>query len=918
MKLIRLKVMNWRHLPPLEIGPLDHGVTVIHGPNKAGKSSLVEAVKKGLFDKFKGKAEDIIPWSAPDAVPEVEVEFAIGDRRFRVLKKFSSRKAGGCELAESEGGQWRQIADGAEVDDEVRKLLRSSDKKSGVPQMLWVRQGEVDIPPLDDEFAGRLRSLLGSVVITETDNAVRQLINENLSQWFSPSTVKNKSFLRPEADLARLDLCFLQKGSANSPLTKLTSQIESDQAGLDDIERQLAAADKDMETAQSVREELLKAGRDVSEAEAELKALQDNEGVIEEKKKRAGLAQRAQDEAGEKLRAARQERDEFQKCVTALAECMQAHEACMHVAESGSAEVDHHKRQRDEARLAIRGLEAKIAELDAGSLIEKKQQILDLTDEMEKLETRRVQLKRLEDEIAGARSELQAIVIPADRDSKKISSHLDRRNKLRAELEASQLHFSLRPERDLTFNLVLDRGESQEITTHEGDKTTWQARQSLDLTIPGVGEISFGRGEENEDLEQLARQLDKINRELDTLLNPLGIASDASTPEIIAQLQGRKARFDALQGKISEQAENLKLLGTKTSAELEGEIKRQSAERDNLRDTHEELKTWTPSRSTLADEKRGFAEKKQVLNSELNEARARLTSAQEELDRVAERQRQLGEEAATAAAILKVKQDDLTECQARHESLDKLVAVIQTYEQKLETLSREYEKHKLTSEEESFGEQLRAANDLVLKRVEFRGSLESQQATLQERLRGLEGLHARKVGLEQKLAAAKREQARMETDVKALAILAQVFDRLRDSSIENSLKPVTEQIEPWLSELYGADAKKVVFGSGMQPEKIVTQGGEFTKFETVTSHGELEQLSTLVRLAYAVVLAKEEPQLVILDDPLAHSDPRLRRKMHAILEDAARKNLQLVIFTCNREGFDRIAGAQIIDLGVVG
>ena len=95
----------------------------------------------------------------------------------------------------------------------------------------------------------------------------------------------------------------------------------------------------------------------------------------------------------------------------------------------------------------------------------------------------------------------------------------------------------------------------------------------------------------------------------------------------------------------------------------------------------------------------------------------------------------------------------------------------------------------------------------------------------------------------------------------------------------------------------------------MQADKIVTEGGEFSNFDAVTSHGELEQLSTLVRLAYGTVLAREEPQLVILDDPLAHSDPRLLRKMHSVIEDAARKNLQIVIFTCNRDGFDRISGS---------
>lgn len=124
MKLIRLKMNNWKHLPSMEIGPLDQSVTVIHGPNKAGKSTLADAIRKGLFDKFDRKAGGIVPWSHPDAVPEIEIEFIVDGRRFLVHKKFSKNKAGCCTLYEiAEGGERRELASGAEVDEEVRKLV---------------------------------------------------------------------------------------------------------------------------------------------------------------------------------------------------------------------------------------------------------------------------------------------------------------------------------------------------------------------------------------------------------------------------------------------------------------------------------------------------------------------------------------------------------------------------------------------------------------------------------------------------------------------------------------------------------------------------------------------------------------------------------------------------------------------------
>jgi uncharacterized protein YhaN len=84
--------------------------------------------------------------------------------------------------------------------------------------------------------------------------------------------------------------------------------------------------------------------------------------------------------------------------------------------------------------------------------------------------------------------------------------------------------------------------------------------------------------------------------------------------------------------------------------------------------------------------------------------------------------------------------------------------------------------------------------------------------------------------------------------------------------------------------------------------------------ETATSYGEREQLGTLVRLAYACVLAKDEPQAVILDDPLAHSDSARHRRMLDVVTDASKRNLQIIVLTCHPERFDQLTDAKHFDL----
>ena len=92
------------------------------------------------------------------------------------------------------------------------------------------------------------------------------------------------------------------------------------------------------------------------------------------------------------------------------------------------------------------------------------------------------------------------------------------------------------------------------------------------------------------------------------------------------------------------------------------------------------------------------------------------------------------------------------------------------------------------------------------------------------------------------------------------------------------------------------------------------QDGDTLAVDEATSYGEREQLGTLVRLAYGAVLAKDEPQVVILDDPLAHADTFRHRKMLQIIEEAAKKNLQIIILTCHPNRFDHLKAAQTFDL----
>ena len=78
MILRSIRVEGWRCFAvPVEVGPFADGLNVIHGPNGIGKSTLMTALVRGLFDSHNVKGVDIKslrPWGRSLA-PKVTIEF---------------------------------------------------------------------------------------------------------------------------------------------------------------------------------------------------------------------------------------------------------------------------------------------------------------------------------------------------------------------------------------------------------------------------------------------------------------------------------------------------------------------------------------------------------------------------------------------------------------------------------------------------------------------------------------------------------------------------------------------------------------------------------------------------------------------------------------------------------------------------
>lgn len=131
----------------------DPGLTVIGGPNEAGKSTLVEALHKGLFLRATatGRGVEELRARRHGGQPEVEIRFEAGGQCWQLRKRFSGA-SGTCHLSNDAG----VALSGSAAEEALAQLLGVGQPVEGrriaqLPERwahLWVRQGEGGANPL--------------------------------------------------------------------------------------------------------------------------------------------------------------------------------------------------------------------------------------------------------------------------------------------------------------------------------------------------------------------------------------------------------------------------------------------------------------------------------------------------------------------------------------------------------------------------------------------------------------------------------------------------------------------------------------------------------------------------------------------------------------------------------------------------
>ena len=156
MKVLRLRVYNYRGIAQREIEFAPRGVTIVTGPNEVGKSSLSEAIDL-LFDERDDTAKQRVREIQPvdrDEGSEVEVDAVVGPFRFSYAKRYHCKSETRLLVRAPRVEQ----ATGREAHERVRALLDAH-----LDVALWRALRIVQGAPLDAPALASATSLVAAL-----------------------------------------------------------------------------------------------------------------------------------------------------------------------------------------------------------------------------------------------------------------------------------------------------------------------------------------------------------------------------------------------------------------------------------------------------------------------------------------------------------------------------------------------------------------------------------------------------------------------------------------------------------------------------------------------------------------------------------------------------------------------------------
>ncbi|MGO8995084.1 MAG: AAA family ATPase [Polyangiaceae bacterium] len=867
MRIVSLAVTAWKGLEHAELADLAPDLNLIVGPNEAGKTRLVSALRYALFERYKGESEDkkALRSYGSTAPPSVEVRFETRGTLWTVRKQFLKQA-----YAKLEGGGRTWTDDDAES--QLRDLLgtkpiqgrRDVDEFLGLWPLLWVRQGQSGVAPqahMNDDARARLHDVLASQIDEVAAGPLGERIvaraEAERERYFTATGKETGELAQARARLTVAEGELAQAVAKRSEAHGAADELAAIRGELGGIDAKLAPqrgrvaevgtrVARGKELAAKLRAQEADVGRHRAEMELAERAIKQREDLAEQLAKiERGIAEErgaldARIPAQGELAA--READASKRAETSNAALEAAH-------------ADHLRARRRERLHEAARLEHEVTARLARA---------------KKSEARVVELRT---QLAEARID-EAQIQRLRRASEGLA-------KTSAALAAASASLRLRAARDLVV-------DGQRLP--EGDERAWTADAPLRVVIEGVGALEIRPGGTDLDARRVKEQ--DARHVLASELERAGVANLAEAEDRFARRTGLTAQLEHAEPLLAEAAPD-------GVSALEEEQRARATERAALGEPDAGGASIGDAEAKLAEATDGATRAR----GERDALRAELARGKEAIQRSEQAIAELERERTVAAARLA----ELPTQEALGTQLRGARSAWVDAGEVTKALAEELARIRESGAELGLEQETRILERLETERAEKHARGLALDAIV--RVHGGQDLHERVQRAETERDALAETLRGIEARAAAARELVSALHAARREVQQRLVAPVIERARPYLESLLPGrrlrmDENWHVVGLGT--------GDVEEEFEAL-SGGAKEQVSILVRLALAEVLGEKESLPVVLDDCLVNTDKVRLSEMMRILYRASRKH-QVIVFSCHDVDFERLGETRRFEL----
>jgi len=891
---VKLESIALRNTGPftdgVSVGPLAEGLNVLTARNEAGKTTLLVAAARALFDRHNvsGDAIERLRPVGTSLAPDVTVVFTTGEGRFRIHKTFLNSPA--SELSEDRDGEWHPIADGDAADTRVLEMIggersgRGATKAEhwGLLRYLWARQGETaDWPAWDDGAGARIRTGLAKVDIDPlVERLAGQFRDLQAEQFTATGRVAKNSALqrahdtreRLEADLADVRAKLDEIENQSQELLQLHDELDVRAREKAEAEQQAKALTEELKQVELLQKDLERFQGDFETAQAELntvhaekKTLDDAKAEIEKAEKDLTARQATESQAEEAEKAVRQTLASLQEDAKELQRKLDL------------------TRKRETRLREIQGLRSTKQELD----------------DLRKQSAGVLKQQRALDQLRRKRAALPDV---SKRQVTKLEQLEQEVRELTIRAEAVGLRVALTPKRQAAITADRD-GSEESVDIAAGKTATVAAARSLHLDLPEWGALHITSGAE--EAAELEQQIGKRQSALDAELKKRGVASIDNARTIVEQIRDLDREIKTAESRLSELLEDwddpdaLSAEADKTEADIE----KISAQLDV---------TKAEAALSQAELKAELA----AIRTALDADEAKRTALQESIETQRERLETCGTTRTEAAAAVNETKNRIASLKSRAATIEgRYSAGIAKAEEGAQAAFVEAKAQLAVARKRmpEDWEKLESRHERALKSAEQAArehqNLQQRKQKLETLLEqaGSQGLYSRETKLREALASAKAEAERTENQAVAARFLAGLIDYRKRAAVSTVLKPLEDQLSATFADITGDHTRRVFLDESLQIAGIGRKRDEAYPFAQL-SQGAREQLLLALRAAVALELVKTGPQLLILDDVLVNTDATRQQRVLDFIGDVAQR-VQVLIVTCHGERYRGVGTA---------